>query len=116
MSTVKKIWNTSWRVAVGVLLLLWIFHSIFVNEAREMTKRVSDLQRKAVEKTITPEEQNELSSKPIQLNFAQWEPLTRQEKWGLGWTHGPPALWETLRSVRPGALSREIARMSVPSW
>lgn len=30
----KKLWNTGWRIVLCAALLLWIFHSIFVNEAR----------------------------------------------------------------------------------
>lgn len=30
----KKIWQIGWRVALCAVLLLWIFHCIFVNEAR----------------------------------------------------------------------------------
>lgn len=111
MNTLKRIWSLGWRVMVGAVLLVWIFHSIFVNEARELTKRVSLLQQKLAEKTITPEEQLELSQKPIQLNFAQWEVLPRKQKWHLGWTHGPPALGKTLRSVHPGSLALSFVLM-----
>jgi glycosyltransferase 2 family protein len=31
---VKKIWQIGWRIALCAVLLLWIFHCIFVNEAR----------------------------------------------------------------------------------
>jgi uncharacterized protein (TIRG00374 family) len=31
---VKKFWQIGWRLALCAVLLLWIFHSIFVNEAR----------------------------------------------------------------------------------
>ena len=81
----RKIWSTGWRVAVGAVLLLWIFHSIFVNEAREQSKR-------------TP---SELRDGGRQFDYAMWQQLPRTEKWHLGWTYGPPPLWKTLRSVRP---------------
>jgi len=31
---VKKLWQRGWRIGLCALLLAWIFHSIFVNEAR----------------------------------------------------------------------------------
>lgn len=113
MNTTKKIWSASWRIAVGALLLVWVFHSIFVKEAREQTKRVTELQQKQTNKTITPAELRELSQSPVQLNYSQWEPLPRTEKWRLGWTHGPPALWKTLRSVHPGALALSFLLMGL---
>ena len=34
MKSIKAWWSAGWRVAVCLLLLLWIFHSIFLNEGR----------------------------------------------------------------------------------
>lgn len=93
MNAAKKIWSTIWRVAVGALLLLWIFHSIFVNEARELGKR-GDLVHQGTK---------------IVWNDEQQPP--RLEQWRLGWTYGPPALWQTLRSVRLGALALSFVLM-----
>lgn len=93
MSTVKKIWNTSWRVAVGALLLLWAFHSIFVNEARELGGR------------------GELVHQGTKITWNKQEQPPRMEQWRLGWTYGPPALWQTLRSVHPGSLILSFALM-----
>jgi len=111
VSATKKIWSTGWRLAVGALLLLWIFHSIFVNEARGQTKRVTEIQKKQADKTVTPAELRELSQIPVQLNYGQWLQLQRLEQWRLGWTHGPPALWSTLRSVQPGAMGISLLLM-----
>ena len=61
MSAGKKIWSAGWRIAVGGLLLVWIFHSIFVNEAR------------------------------LAHPAGEWSQLTRQEQWRFGWQEGHSA-------------------------
>jgi glycosyltransferase 2 family protein len=86
VSAAKKVWSSAWRLALGGLLLLWIFHSIFVNEARGQAER------------------NELVDRAARISSAQWKQLPRTEQWRLGWTYGPPALWHTLRSVDTIAL------------
>ena len=93
MSAGKKIWATSWRVAVGGLLLVWIFHSIFVNEARELAKR------------------GELIDGGIKVVWTKEQAPPRIEQWRYGWNYGPPALWQTLRSVRLPALGLSFALM-----
>ena len=90
MTTARKVWTTGWRVAVGTLLLLWIFHSIFVNEAREQARR------------------GELIEKGVP---ADWSALSRIEQWRHGWRFGPPALGRTLQSVEPGMLLLSFALM-----
>ena len=71
MSTTRKIWNLAWRLSICLLLLLWIFHSIFVNEAR-MAARDHGL---------------------------PWDELSRIQKWQHGWVQGPPQLWENVTQV-----------------
>ena len=71
MSAPKKILRTSARLAVCALLLLWIFHSIFVNEARE------------------------------HYGAAFFGQYPRLEQWRLGWSMGPGELAEKLQTVRP---------------
>ncbi|HKQ38565.1 MAG TPA: lysylphosphatidylglycerol synthase transmembrane domain-containing protein, partial [Verrucomicrobiae bacterium] len=71
MRAARKIWNLAWRLGLCLLLLLWIFHSIFVNEAR-------------------------LAARHQGQPFNQ---LPRIEQWQKGWTQGPPQLWESLTSV-----------------
>lgn len=56
---------------VCAALLLWIFHSIFVNEARE------------------------------HYGVAAFETFPRVEQWRQGWSLGPGELLEKLRAVRP---------------
>ena len=67
----KKLWQSSWRIGLCALLLLWVVHSIFVNEARQ--KYGAD-------------------------SFAT---LPRAEQWRQGWTVGPMQLARTLGTVRP---------------
>ena len=74
VSAARKIWKLAWRMGICVLLLLWIFHSIFVNEARIDARQ----------------------------HARPWDQLTRLQKWEQGWTHGPPQLWESLTRVSPG--------------
>jgi uncharacterized protein (TIRG00374 family) len=69
---------------VGALLLLWIIHSIFVNEAREQASR------------------GQLVDNGQQIVWSKSQQPPRPEQWRLGWKYGPPALWSTLRSIAPG--------------
>ena len=89
----RKIWSTSWRVAVGALLLVWIFHSIFVNEARGLGRS------------------GQLIDHGAKVLWTDEHQPPRTEQWRYGWTYGPPALWKTLRSVNPGALALSFALM-----
>lgn len=72
------------RVGVGVMLLVWIFHCIFVNEARTMSDR-----------RALP------APGGGQMDRATWDALPRADKWRYGWRHGPPALAATLASAEP---------------
>jgi glycosyltransferase 2 family protein len=81
----RSIWNVGWRAIVGVLLLAWIFHAIFLTEARRIAP--------------TP--------------GYQWEQLTRTEQWTLAWWRGPQELWRTLNLVEPGALLISLVFMGM---
>jgi glycosyltransferase 2 family protein len=94
LSAGRKIWKTSWRIAVGLLLLLWIVHSIFVNEARQRAG------------------QGQLFDNGKQVVWTAAQQPPRLEQWRLGWSYGPPALWQTLRSVHPGALALSLLLMA----
>jgi hypothetical protein len=63
------------------MLLLWIFHSIFVNEARNSTP---------------PD---------------QWRQFPRTDQWRRGWKEGPPQLWRTLMLIAPGSLALSVLLM-----
>jgi hypothetical protein len=78
-------------VAIGGLLLVWIVHSIFVNEARTAAGQG---------KLFTD------AGAPV-----AWDSLPRPAQWRYGWRHGPPALWATLRSIEVGPLLLSFALM-----
>ena len=80
---VKKLWQRTWRTGLCSLLLLWIFHCIFVNEAR------------------------------ISHPDAQWSALPRLEQWRLGWQEGPGRLWQTLTLIDPGWLLVSVGLMGM---
>ena len=58
-------------MGICLLLLVWIFHSIFVNEAR-----------------IAARQQG-----------VAFDDLPRFKQWELGWIQGPPQLWENLTQI-----------------
>ena len=93
MKTLRQIWSASWRIAVGGLLLVWIFHSIFVNEARELAGR------------------GELIEGGVPVLWTKEKAPPRLEQWRYGWQYGPPALGRTLRGVNPVALAVSFALM-----
>jgi hypothetical protein len=72
---VKKLWQTSWRLALCALLLVWVFHSIFVHEAR------------------------------LQRGETEFNKLPRTEQWKQGWETGPRELGSKLTKVAPACFS-----------
>jgi glycosyltransferase 2 family protein len=76
MSKLKKGWSVAWRVGFCLLLLLWIFHSIFMNEGKIAA----------------------------QNGGLDWSRMERSQQWRLAWTTGPQDLWRTLRLIQPAAL------------
>ncbi len=76
MSKLRKCWSVGWRVGFCLLLLLWIFHAIFMNEGRIAA----------------------------QNSGLDWSRLERSQQWRLAWSEGPRDLWHTLRMVHPAAL------------
>lgn len=80
---VKRLWRVGWRVALCGLLLAWIFHSIFVDEARRGTPA------------------------------AEWENLSRPAQWQRGWRDGPPRLWSMLGQVQPGLFTASVGIMGM---
>ncbi|MDQ6631093.1 MAG: flippase-like domain-containing protein, partial [Verrucomicrobiota bacterium] len=85
MSVKKKIWSLGWRLAVCGLLLLWIFHSIFLNEGR-LVRHAQGL---------------------------DWEKLSRGEQWKIGWSIGPAELGRTLWQVHPVAFLLSLVLMGL---
>jgi hypothetical protein len=88
MKRFKAWWSAGWRVAVCLLLLFWIFHSIFLNEGRLWAQREG----------------------------LQWEQMSRGRQWHLAWTRGPQDLWHTLCLVHPGALLLSLLLIGLALW
>ncbi|MBU6400399.1 MAG: flippase-like domain-containing protein [Verrucomicrobia bacterium] len=83
MSRPRKIWRVGWRLGVGVVLLGWIFHAIFVNEGRLALRRQG----------------------------LDWDRLGRAQQWSAAWSHGPRELWATLNLVGPMAFAVSVVWM-----
>lgn len=77
----KKLWQKTWRIGLCVLLLTWVFHSIFVNEAR------------------------------LKRGEAEFNQLPRIEQWRQGWATGPGELGRTLTKVPPGHFALSLVFM-----
>ena len=85
MKDSRSIWRIGLRVAIGMLLLGWIFHAIFMLEGRRSW----------------------VSPSP------SWETLSRWEQWQFGWTRGPSELWNTLKLVDPTAFAYSLVAMGM---
>src|ERR1700677_4547325 len=76
MTHLKKAWSVGWRVAFCLLLLLWIFNSIFMYQGKIA----------------------------LQNSGKVW-PSDRAAQLHLAWTIGPRDLWRTLYLTHPAALA-----------
>ncbi|MGO8698720.1 MAG: lysylphosphatidylglycerol synthase transmembrane domain-containing protein [Limisphaerales bacterium] len=76
MKRLKAAWSVTWRVGVCLLLLLWIFHSIFLNEGRLAAQTAG----------------------------RDWQGMSRTDQWHWAWSNGPKDLWRTLCMARLWAL------------
>jgi hypothetical protein len=81
MSRLQACWRVGWRLAVCLLLLVWIFHSIFLSQGK------ADADSRGLD----------------------WSQLGRAEQWRLAWTTGPRELWRTLCLIQPAALAGSLA-------
>lgn len=81
----RAIGKVGWRLVVGGLLLLWIFHTIFVIEGH----------------------------RALPTGNPSWEQLSRWEQWRLAWSYGPRELWNTLKVVDTTALILSLACMGM---
>jgi uncharacterized protein (TIRG00374 family) len=88
MNSLKKWWSAGWRVAVCLLLLVWVFHSIFLSEGKQWAQQAK----------------------------IQWDQLPREQQWHLAWTEGPKALWNTLCQVRLIALVMSVLFFGLALW
>lgn len=75
MTKAKRFWKISWQASLCLVLLVWIFHSIFRNEGRLASQKSGVL----------------------------WDQLSRMEQWKIAWTTGSAELWRTISLVQPGA-------------
>jgi glycosyltransferase 2 family protein len=78
-----KLWRVGWRVVICVVLLAWIFHSIFTHEGKIIWEA---------------------------RGFG-WEALSKFEQWKIAWTYGPPELARTLYLIHPGAFALSLLFM-----
>lgn len=85
MSASKKFLNVSVRLIICGLLLLWIFHSIFLNEGRF----------------------------DYESHGKDWTALTRSQQWEVAWTIGPHELWGMLRTVNIGAFGLSLVMVGL---
>ena len=76
MSKLKKGLWAGLRLGFCLLLLLWIFHTIFLNEGKVAA----------------------------QNSGLDWSRMDRSQQWRLAWATGPRDLWHTLRLAHPVAL------------
>jgi hypothetical protein len=80
MKGLKACWRVGWRVTLCVMLLAWIFQSIFLSEGKAS----------------------------VAGQGLNWEQLSRVEQWRFAWTTGPRELWHTLCQVQPLALGASL--------
>lgn len=81
----KRAWKIGWRVLVCIVLLTWILHAIFLNEARAAARQ----------------------------RGADWDSLPRSEQWQQAWTHGPHELWAQVTLIHKGALVLSVGLMAM---
>jgi uncharacterized protein (TIRG00374 family) len=87
-ATLKKCWSVGWRAALCVMLLLWIFHTIFLNEGRLWAGQ----------------------------HGLHWEAMSRGEQWHLAWSKGPQDLRDKLYQVHLGALVVSVLLVGLAIW
>lgn len=79
----KKVWSLSWRILVCLILLAWLFHSIFLKEGREAAEQQG----------------------------INWQTLSSSEQWRFGWHYGPIDLWHNFSMVDPLAFALSVLLM-----
>ncbi len=85
MKSGRKFTGSLGRFAICVVLLVWIFHAIFVLEGKRQWERAGK----------------------------SWSSLSRTEQWEVAWSEGPPELWRTLRLVKPTAFALSLGFMGL---
>ena len=85
MKSGRANWSLGWRLAVGAVLLIWIFHTIFLLEG----------------------------SRAWRDQGHSWDALSRVEQWRVAWKYGPLELWQTMSLVSPGAFGASLLFMGM---
>ncbi|MCI0746652.1 MAG: flippase-like domain-containing protein [Verrucomicrobia subdivision 3 bacterium] len=81
----NRAWKIGWKILVCVALLGWIFHAIFLNEARAAAGQ----------------------------RGVDWDRLPRAEQWSQAWTHGPHELWAQVSLIQTGPLLLSLLLMAM---
>ena len=87
MKAKGKIWSVTWRVFLGFILLLWIFHSIFLKEGKQALTRLN--------------------------GPAAWDQLDTFARWEAAWNYGPAELWRTIMMIEPWYFAISIVLMGI---
>ena len=85
MSAGRQIWSAGWRAGLGALLLVWIFHLIFTNEAAHNPG----------------------------YDAQAWANLSWWGQTQTAWAQGPTHLWRTLALVGPLSLVLSFVLMGM---
>ncbi len=83
MTRARKIWRIAWRLAVCGLLMLWIFHAIFMNEGKLAVAHAGQ----------------------------NWSQMSRQAQWETAWRVGPGELWRSLNQIPAGHFALSLVLM-----
>lgn len=73
MARSKTVWRVGLRLAICVILLGWLFHTISMREGRAVWEKQG----------------------------GHWHQLSRLAQWQIAWSNGPRELWRTLTLVHP---------------
>jgi len=85
MKTLKAAWTVSWRVGFCLVLLLWIFNSIFMSDGK-------------------------IAAEARGIN---WPALSHGQQWKIAWTDGPRDLWHMLRRTHLWALILSVVLVGI---
>src|ERR1700689_4138282 len=85
MKTLKAAWSVGWRVGFCLVLLLWIFNSIFMSDGKIAAQAAG----------------------------TDWSALTQAQQWKIAWTDGPRDLWHMLRLTHLWALIVSVVLVGV---
>lgn len=81
----NRILRVGVRLVICLVLLGWVFHSIFLNEGKAAAER-----------------QN-----------IPWKELSRGDQWRIAWQHGPGELWSNLSQIGAGTFALSVLVMGL---